>query len=241
MGVQGLINCRATVSLAAIVASLAFCSGRSASAAFEVKRTSKIDLEERSSPKVHSVQRGVMTLDDGTRIAVLIDKPAFLNPKPDSRLLKLLRRGRTRLAVGDEFEAYQSNPAVNCHAFACNFSNLPGIPTNVWINSLRLAEGEKHRPLKKILDTAFERVLDEYGSKVKELAVSPLLMDHDLILFRDVRAIGQFVHSGTIFKNDGENWVRHKYGENLVVESPLEEMKQLYAIDFIDIYRRRSR
>lgn len=174
---------------------------------------------------------------NGRVCVVLVNKPQLF-PEDQQVLEAILGlEGRIYSAHGIE-----SVPAVNCHAFACYASDLPGLPKHLWIESIASELTNGTNPLEFILREFFIEVESYSRAKSFQFVHDQSLLFGDLVSLVD--QTGAYVHSGTIIKEllpTGEtvNWIRSKLGETDIVETPLKNLQRIYDFSEISVFRRR--
>ncbi len=173
----------------------------------------------------------ILHFADGMKI------PIFLKPET------------TRTDVVD-FELYESktpqdplslehdrDPRVNCHAYACMASKLPGLPEKFWLNSHK--ETSSPSNVLTLLDKFYVPVLSASVTMHRSITYSNALREGDFITFFDKDGLN--LHSGVIVQKrmNGETqfWIRHKLGKSGVYESPAIEIRTFYEYQTYKVFR----
>jgi hypothetical protein len=167
-----------------------------------------------------AIKRAEACFKSGT-CTVLIDKP---------RQKSSLRRERLDAILGHFGRIIEgSNPAVNCHSYACMASGVP-LPYNSWL--------DPDRSYITLLREFFTSTGLTYGpSNFDNFGYDPRIRDGDLILMKNER--GALHHSGIIRKLNGYNWVDSKLDEDMVVRTPLDTLLSPYLVNEVNVYRRK--
>lgn len=184
-------------------------------------------------------QRTSVQYENGVEIVVLHlpDKPAVRDIEHQKH--RVLKYDGEVVNPGDS-KSRENDPSVNCHAYACLVSNVPGLPEG-WIQPIANAETNNVNPLRTLLGTFF--------TQIKEVTVEPeslnliakdfSIREGDLITFLDNN---MNVHSGiAIMKKTDEGtsiWVRSKLGQTITADLPINRLPWWYKFTSIQIWRR---
>jgi hypothetical protein len=159
---------------------------------------------------------------------VLINKPSN-RQKLSSTIIREILGANGRLVDHE----YSGSPAVNCHGYSCAVIGIPGLPKWAWIDAKDL------RVLVKEFFVSQNLRFD--SSEFQNFASNQALRENDLVVMVNFQNVAN--HTGVVRKvNAGgrvENWVESKLDEDVVVLTPLQNLRDHYQLEAAIIYRRR--
>lgn len=209
-------------------------------------------------PPLYSIHRTKVELNSGD-ILIVLHKNNFTHPKRLYRFSSIedlldsgifAGEGRGRLLCKGRPEnpwcrnGTKPDPSFNCHAYSVG--DIIGLTPTDWLDGASSELTNGMNPVQVALDNYFSLILelDKNPESVSGVAEASWLREDDVLALvkHDPDGSVEYVHSGRIVKEHGENWLASKLGEGPLIVAPLIAYTIEYEglFDTIKVFRKKG-